>query len=118
MNVIPYANLVGCMMYTMVCSRPDLAHSLSVVSGYMSNPGKVHWDALKWILRYLEGTQNKGLLDSKYDKTKNCIVGFVDFDYATDLDKRRSLTGYIFTLYGNVISWKSTLQSVVALSST
>lgn len=102
----------------MVCSRPDLAHALSVISRFMRNPGRPHWDASKWVLRYLKGTLNKGLLYSKCENFEDSIVGFVDSDYAADLDKRMSLTGYIFTLFRNVISWKSSLQSVVALSST
>jgi len=50
--------------------------------------------------------------------TTNDVVGYVDSDYGGDLDRRRSLSGYIFTLYNNAISWKATLQSIVALSTT
>lgn len=105
-------------MYTMVCSRPDLAHALSMISRYMGNPGRDHWEAAKWVMRYVKGTVNKGLLYSKEDQFKEEITSYVDSDYAADLDKRRSLTGYVFTLFGNAISWKPTLQSIVALSST
>ena len=48
----------------------------------------------------------------------SCISGYCDLDYATDLDKRRSLTGYVFTIGGNLINWKSNLQHIVALSIT
>ena len=58
MSRIPYSCVVGSLMYAMVCSRPDLAHVLSVVSRYMANPGKEHWNAVKWIFRYLRGTSN------------------------------------------------------------
>ncbi|KAH9767149.1 hypothetical protein KPL71_011170 [Citrus sinensis] len=58
---IPYANAVGCMMYAMVLTRPDLAYALSLVSRYMATPGKEHWNAVKWILRYLKGTLGLGL---------------------------------------------------------
>lgn len=105
-------------MYCMVCSRPDLAYPMSVVSRYMSNPGRPHWEACKWIVRYVKGTFSKGLLYTKTDEEGEILTGFVDSDYVADLDKRRSLSGYIFTLFGNVISWRSNLQSVVALSST
>ncbi|CAL2258919.1 unnamed protein product [Prunus armeniaca] len=50
MEKVPYANVVGCLMYAMVCTRPDIAQAISVVSRYMSNSGKQHWDAVKWIL--------------------------------------------------------------------
>lgn len=118
MKSVPYASLVGSLMYGMVCSRPDVAHSMSIVGRYMENPGRSHWEACKWIVRYLKGTTKKGLLYTKSKIHNETIVGFADFDYTGDLDKRLSLTGYVFTLFGNVISWRSTLQSVVALSST
>ena len=56
MTKVPYASAIGSLMYAMVCTRPDIAHAVGVVSRYMSNPGKQHWEAVKWILRYLRGT--------------------------------------------------------------
>jgi hypothetical protein len=47
MSKVPYASAVGCLMYVMVCTRPDLAHVVSVVRKYMANPGKQHWDTVK-----------------------------------------------------------------------
>lgn len=46
------------------------------------------------------------------------LVGFCDSDYAANLDTKRSQTGYIFTLFGSAVCWKSSLQNVVALSTT
>ncbi|PKA49512.1 Retrovirus-related Pol polyprotein from transposon TNT 1-94 [Apostasia shenzhenica] len=104
-------------MYAMICTRPDLSHAVSVVSRYMANPRKEHWNALKWILCYLKGTSDCGLLFEK-NSDSDLLVGYVDSDYAGDLDKRRSTTGFIFTLGGGPISWKATLQNIVALSTT
>ena len=59
MSKVPYASAVGSLMYAMVCRRPDIAHTVVVVSRYMNNPGKEHWMAVKWILRYFRGTTNK-----------------------------------------------------------
>ena len=59
---IPYTSAVGIVMYAMVCSRPNIAHAVSLVSRYMSNTGKGHWEALKWLLRYLKCTSNVCLL--------------------------------------------------------
>lgn len=84
----------------------------------MGHPGKVHWQAVKWILRYLRGTADVGLVYDRSSKTCSSVFGYVDSDYAGDLDKRRSLTGYVFTLSGCAISWKATLQSTIALSTT
>ena len=56
MSKVPYSSVVGSLMYAMVCTRPDIAHAVGVVSRYMNDPGKEHWMAVKWILRYLRGT--------------------------------------------------------------
>ncbi|KAG8497200.1 hypothetical protein CXB51_008576 [Gossypium anomalum] len=83
---------------------------------YMHNPGKGHWQAVKWILRYIQKTVDVGLLFKQDNTLGKGVIGYVDSDYTGDLDKRRSTTGYVFTLAGGPISWKSTLQSTVALS--
>lgn len=113
---IPYSQVVGSLMYLMVSTRPDLSYVASLVSRYMTNPGKRHWEATKWILRYLKGSKSVNLTYCKRDDYPTKIYGYVDSDYAGDLDKRRSLSGYIFFFNGNAISWKAKLQSVVALS--
>ena len=83
----------------------------------MSKPGRQHWKAVKWIFRYLKGTVGHGIIfGSQYDDP--LVVGYMDLDYTGDLDDRRSTTGYVFTLSGGPICWKSTVQSIVALSTT
>ena len=62
MERVPYANTIGSVMYTMVCCRSNIAHAVSTVSRYMANPRKEYWKALKWILRYLHGTRDYGLV--------------------------------------------------------
>ena len=54
MSCVPYANTVGCLMYEMVCTRPTISHVVGIVSKYMENLGKEHWNAVKWVLRYLD----------------------------------------------------------------
>src|SRR5436190_17999813 len=117
MSSVPYLSAVGSIMYAMVCTRPDISHAVSVVSRYMACPVRQHWEAVKWILRYLQGTTDMGLIFDK-EKMENSIIGFVDSDYAGDLDKKRSLTGYLFTLSRSAISWMTTLQTTVTLSTT
>jgi hypothetical protein len=56
MKKVPYASAVGSLMHAMVCTRPDIAHAVGLVSRFLSNPGKEHWAAVKWILKYLRGT--------------------------------------------------------------
>ncbi|KAL6327382.1 hypothetical protein AAG906_019072 [Vitis piasezkii] len=65
MQKIPYASAIGSLMYAMVCTRPDIAHAVGVVSRFLSNPGKEHWAAVKWILRYLQGISKMSLCFGK-----------------------------------------------------
>ncbi|CAM8974082.1 unnamed protein product [Rhodiola kirilowii] len=118
MENVPYSNAVGCLMYAMVCTRPDIAHGVSLVSRHMANPGKYHWHAKKWLLRYIKGTLGKGLVYGKGKVSADLIQGFVDSDYARNIDTRKSQTGLVFTVFGTAVSWKANLQKVVALSTT
>ncbi|KAG8473470.1 hypothetical protein CXB51_035763 [Gossypium anomalum] len=115
MSHIPYSSAVGSLMYAMVCSRPDLSYAVSAISRYMTVPGKEHWKVVQWVLRYLRGTTDVCL---QFGRTKDGVIGYVDANFARELNKRRSLTGYVFTIGGCAISWKATLQTTVALSTT
>ena len=107
MSNVPYFSVVGSLMYAMVCTRPGLSHAVIVISRHMHNPEKDHWESVKWILRYVKGTVDKGLVFDR-NKASTCdVIGFVDSDYAGDLDRRRSISGYIFTMCTSVISWKA-----------
>ena len=115
MSRVPYANAVGCLMYAMVCTRPDISHAIGVVSKYMANPRKEHWNAVKWVLRYLRGTSDCCIT---FNRTSDSICSFIDSDFAGDLEKRRSTSGYVFTLARGAISWMSKPHKTVALSTT
>ena len=104
MSRVPYVSVVGSIMYAMVCTRPDISNAVSVVSRYMDNPGKAHWQAVKWILRYLRGTTDVGIIYDRSNNTSGSVIGYVDSDFVGDLDRRRSLAGYIFTLASGAIS--------------
>jgi len=94
-------------MYAMVCNRPDLAHSVGVVSRFLANPGQSHWVAVKTVFRYFKGTETHGLI---FGLDNDCeIVGFCNSDYAGDRVGWRSTSGYVFTLGGTAISWRSRL---------
>jgi len=82
MSRVPYASVVGSLMYAMACTRPDIAHAVGVLRRFMSKPGKQHWTTVKQVFRYLRGTSDYGLcyqgipgLDRVLD-----IHGFVDAD--------------------------------------
>ena len=93
-------------MYAMVCTRPDIAHAVGVLSRYMSKLGKEHWTTVKRVFRYLCGTiahamcyQGRAGPDRVLD-----VHGFVDANWTRDLNHRRSTSGYVFILFGGAIS--------------
>ena len=115
MTLVPYASVVGSLMYAMVCTRHDIAHAVGVVSRYMANPRKEHWEAMKWLLRYLRGTSSSSFC---FAKGKVTLKGFVDADLCGDVDSSKSTSGYIYTIGGTTVNWMSRLQKCVSFSST
>ncbi|KAE8734714.1 Mitogen-activated protein kinase 10 [Hibiscus syriacus] len=91
---------LGSLMFAMICTRPDIAQAVRVVSRYMANPGKEHWNIVKRIMRYIKGTSNVALC---YRGSNLLINGYVDSDYAGDLDKNKSTTGYVFKDIGGAM---------------
>jgi hypothetical protein len=75
MSKVSYSSVVGSLMYAMVCSRPDLSHALGVVSRYMANPSREHWNNVQWILRYQHGSSNACLC---FGKSGDGLFGYVD----------------------------------------
>ena len=107
MSHVPYASVVGSLMYAMVCTRPDIAHAVRVLSRYMSKPRKEHWTVVKRVFRYLCGTTDH-VICYQGRVGPNIVLdvhGFVDADWAGDLNHRISTSGYVFNLFGGAISW-------------
>ena len=100
MGKIPYASAVGSLMYAMVCTRPDIAHAVGVVSRFLLDPGKEHWTAVKWILRYLKGTATFCLC---FGINEPMLIGYTDADMTGDVDSRKSTTGYLMTFSGGAV---------------
>ena len=120
MKDVPYRQLVGALLYLANCTRPDIAHAVGVCARFGSNPGRVHWQALKHVLRYLRGTREYGItfgLDRDAGIPHTCIHGYVDGNWGGDPDDRRSTTGYIYMSYGGPVCWRSKKQASTALSS-
>mgnify|MGYP004607028067 CR=1 FL=1 len=111
---IPYASIVGSLMYTQVCTRPDIAFIVGMLGRYLSNPGIVHWKAAKRVLRYLQRTKDYMLTYKKSDQLE--IIGYSDSDFAGCQDSRKSTSGYIYLLAGGAISWRSVKQTIIASS--
>lgn len=104
---IPYARLVGSLMYAQVCTRPDIAFAVNMLSRYQSNHGHEHWIAGKKVLRYLKNTRDHMLVYRKLENQELKIEGFADASYKQDIDDLKSCSGYVFMLAGGAISWKT-----------
>ena len=114
MRLIPYASVVGSIMYANVCTRPDIAYIAGMLGRYQSNPGLDHWKAAKKVLRYLQGTKDYRLT---YKRSNNLeVIGYSDSDFAKCKDDKKSTSGYIFMLAGGPISWKSHKQQLTTTS--
>ncbi|GJW53730.1 retrotransposon protein, putative, ty1-copia subclass [Tanacetum coccineum] len=94
MKRVPYASAVGSIMYAVRCTRPDVAFAQNLVSRYQQNPGKLHWVAVKHILK------------------------FCDASWQCDKDDTKSQTGYVFVVNGGAVDWKSKKQTTIAMHAT
>ncbi|CAI7913644.1 unnamed protein product [Closterium sp. NIES-54] len=113
----PYPELVGCLMYLMTCTRPDLAYPLSILARYVA-PGRhrpEHMAAAKRVLRYLCSTSGLGLVLG--GRRPVVLTGHADASWADDQATQRSSQGYTFSLGSGSVSWRSTHSSSVLGSS-
>ena len=104
---------MGSLLYISTCTRPDISYAVSVLCRSMHSPGQQDMQRLRYLLRYLKGTAHRKL---KVGTTKEELQGYSDASYADDLYTRRSTGGYVFSFKGGCISWRSSLQKTVALS--
>ncbi|CAI7858095.1 unnamed protein product [Closterium sp. NIES-54] len=113
----PYPELVGCLMYMMTCTRPDLAYPLSLLARYVA-PGRhrnVHWDAAKRVLHYLCITSGMGLVLG--GRGPVVLTRHADASWDFDLATQQTSQGYTFSLGSGSVSWRSTRSSSVLNSS-
>ena len=108
-----YAQAIGNLMYVMNCTRPDIAYAVNKLSRYTSNPGPDHWKEIVRVLRYLKYTQNYGLHYSKYPAV---LKRYCDANWISDTKDSKSTSGYLFTLSGGAVSWKSSKKTCIARS--
>lgn len=114
---VPYQQAVGCLLFLAQATRPDISFAVNNVSRFNNCHSEAHWNAVKRIMRYLKSSICYKLCYTKIKQSKD-LIGYADADWAADIDTRKSCTGYIFKLSGGAISWRSTKQKIVALSST
>ena len=115
MSGIPFASTIGSLMYAMLCTRPNICYTVGIVSRYQSNPGEEHWIAVKHIVKYIRRTRDYMLV---YSSGSLETIGYTDSNFQWDIDSRKSTSGYVFTLNGGAICWRSVKQTYVADSIT
>jgi len=131
---VPYASLIGALMYAAIGTRPDIAFAVGALSRFLSNPGRRHWAEAKHVLSYLKGTSNYAICYSTNGSairnvfgylrgigmrpTEDSFEGFSNSDWAGCVDTRRSTSGFVWIMGGGAICWRSKLQTIVTLSST
>ncbi|RVW99466.1 Retrovirus-related Pol polyprotein from transposon TNT 1-94 [Vitis vinifera] len=101
MQKVPYASVVGSLLYAMVCTRLDIAHVVGVVNRFLSNPGKEQWAVVEWILRYLMDTSKTCLC---FGTNKPVLVGCTDADMDGAVDSKKSTSSYLITFLGEAVS--------------
>lgn len=97
----------------MICLRPDIAQAVRIVSRYMVNSGGDHWKIINIILKYIKETLDVTLY---YKRLDFIIRGYVDSGFVGDLDKKKSINGFVFTFAGGAVNYILKLQTIVVLS--
>jgi hypothetical protein len=114
MRDIPYHEAVGSLMYASLGTRPDISFAVQTVSRFSTKPGWAHWESVKWIFRYLKGTNDLWL---SYGGTRAELTGFADAD-GNMAEDRHAISGYAFLLHGGAVSWSAKRQEIISLSTT
>lgn len=113
---IPYAELLGSIMYCSTSTRPDLSYAMSVFSRHTKAPKQAHWQGLKRVLRYLKKTNHLGLLYKRVTCPR--LICYTDADWAGDQETRKSISGSISYLTNAPVTYFAQQQPVIAQSTT
>ena len=99
----PYRELVGCVMYAMIATRPDISFAVANLSKYLCNPGMQHWQAGLKVLRYLKGTAHQAITFRPNPGKDMEMFAYTDSDWAGCQDTRRSHSGGVIFLAGGPV---------------
>ena len=110
---VEYSRVIASLMYLMSCTRPDISYAVNKLSRYTSNPGVMHWQGIMRVLKYLRFTRDCGL---HYTRYPTVLEGYNDAHWIFNVKDSKSQTGYVFTLGGATVAWKSSKQMVIARS--
>lgn len=110
---LKYSQIIGSLMYLASATRPDITFAVRKLSRFVSNPGDEHWRAVERVMRYLKGTVTYVL---HYTRYPSVLEGYSDANWISDADEMKATTGYVFTLGGGAVSWKSCKQTILTRS--
>lgn len=113
---VPYCAAVGFLVYLNVWYRPDISKATQELSQFSHNPGRRHWGAVKRAYCYLDGTADHGLTFTSSGTGRLKLVAWIDADWASDLDNRKSVAAFVLTLNGTIVSWSSKQLTTICLS--
>jgi hypothetical protein len=117
MEIIPYRQVVGQLVYLSRTTRLDIAQAVGVVCRFLHNPGPEHWKAVQKILAYLKGTSAQPLVLGGFSSSSSGspeMTAYCDANWESD----RSVSGFLILLGESPITWASKRQSIPATSST
>jgi hypothetical protein len=101
----PYLSVTGALMYLVNNTRPNIAFAVNLLARFSVAPTMRHWNGVKYVLRYLQGTPD---LDLFYKKNQDLrLIGYIDVGYLSDSHNARSQTGFVFLHGAGAILWKS-----------
>jgi len=108
-----YAQIMGSLLHLMSFSRPDIAYAVGRLSRYTQCLNQEHWDTLGRLMRYLRGSMDYAI---EYSGFPAVLERYSDANWISDSDETKSTSGYVFTLGGGAITWRSTRQTIIARS--
>jgi hypothetical protein len=113
LDQLRYSQIVGSLMYLASATRPGISFVVSKFSRFMSNPGTDHWHALERLMCYFHGTMSYGI---HYSGQHAVLEGYSDWNWISDVDELYATSGYVFTISGGAVSWRSCKQTILTRS--
>ncbi|GJZ38794.1 zinc finger, CCHC-type containing protein [Tanacetum coccineum] len=110
---LEYSRVIGCLMYAMTCTGPNIAFAVGKLSRYTSNPSTYHCQAIQRILKYLKTTIDYSLTYTGYPSV---LEGYTDTSWISNTEDNSSTSGWVFLLGGGAISWASKRQTCITSS--
>jgi len=110
---VPYHEALGLLMWLQVATHPDLSYTVNLLLCFAHNPRQAHWNVLKHALSYVKGTLDYGI--TYFCNSSFYPFGYINSDYAGDVDRRKSTEGHMFFVGGRLVSWASKRQETITL---